>query len=42
MDRLNQNDQRANPRLGVIADSTLQRHNLCKIIESTGYEVGIS
>ena len=42
MDRLNQKDQRANPRLGVIADSTLQRHNLCKIIESTGYEVGIS
>lgn len=34
--------QRDNPRLGVIADSTLQRHNLCKTIESTGYEVGIS
>lgn len=34
--------QRNNPRLGVIADSTLQRHNLCKTIESAGYEVGIS
>ncbi|OUS30533.1 hypothetical protein A9Q99_06150 [Gammaproteobacteria bacterium 45_16_T64] len=35
-------DQRNNPRLGVIADSTLQRHILCKTIESAGYEVGIS
>jgi len=32
---------RANPRLGVIADSTLQRHILCKTIESAGYDIGV-
>ena len=42
MERLNKENKRNNPRLGVIADSTLQRHNLCKTIESTGYDLGIS
>lgn len=29
--------QRQNPRVGVIADSTLQRHAVCKAIEAAGY-----
>lgn len=30
---------KANPRVGVIADSTLQRHAVCKAIEAAGYAV---
>ncbi|MBA56649.1 MAG: chemotaxis protein CheB [Pseudomonadales bacterium] len=32
----------ANPRVGVIADSTLQRHVVCKAIESAGYGVAVT
>lgn len=32
----------ANPRVGVIADSTLQRHVVCKAIESVGYGVAVT
>ncbi|MCP5016795.1 MAG: chemotaxis protein CheB [Ketobacter sp.] len=32
----------ANPRVGVIADSTLQRHVVCKTIESVGYGVAVT
>lgn len=35
-------NDRKNPRLGVIADSALQRHIICKAIESAGYDVGIA
>lgn len=31
-----------NPRVGVIADSTLQRHVVCKAIESVGYGVAVT
>ena len=31
-----------NPRVGVIADSTLQRHVVCKTIESVGYGVAVT
>lgn len=31
--------QKHNPRVGVIADSTLQRHVVCKAIEAIGYGV---
>lgn len=31
--------QHANPRVGVIADSTLQRHAVCKAVEAAGYTV---
>jgi len=31
-----------NPSIGVIADSTLQRHVVCKAIESVGYNVAVS
>lgn len=29
----------ANPRVGVIADSTLQRHAVCKAVQSAGYKL---
>ena len=32
----------ANPRVGVIADSTLQRHVVCKTVESVGYGVAVT
>lgn len=32
----------ANPQVGVIADSTLQRHVVCKAIESAGYGVAVT
>ena len=31
-----------NPQVGVIADSTLQRHVVCKAIESVGYNVAVT
>ena len=31
--------QKHNPQVGVIADSTLQRHVVCKAIEAAGYDV---
>lgn len=31
-----------NPQIGVIADSTLQRHVVCKTIESVGYSVAVT
>lgn len=31
-----------NPQVGVIADSTLQRHVVCKTIESVGYGVAVT
>ncbi len=31
-----------NPQIGVIADSTLQRHVVCKAIESAGYVVAVT
>ncbi len=34
--------QKPNPRIGVIADSTLQRHVVCKAVESFGYNVAVS
>ena len=34
--------QGVNPQVGVIADSTLQRHVVCKTIESVGYTVAVS
>lgn len=34
--------QKPNPRIGVIADSTLQRHVVCKAVESAGYNVVVT
>lgn len=34
--------QKQNPRVGVIADSTLQRHVVCKAIEAAGYDVALT
>ncbi len=37
-----ESEKGANPRVGVIADSTLQRHVVCKAIESAGYGVAVT
>lgn len=34
--------QKQNPQVGVIADSTLQRHAVCKAIEAAGYGVALT
>lgn len=31
-----------NPRVGVIADSTLQRHAMCKAVQSAGYKLAVT